>query len=78
MPTSIRRFCAGGARCLCSDQILTFWRVTARKYSACYRFPPSSTMIQGQAIMDAIEAIKTRRCIRSYTEQSVAREIIEA
>jgi nitroreductase len=34
-------------------------------------------MIQGQAIMDAIEAIKTRRCIRAYTEQSVAREIIE-
>jgi len=27
--------------------------------------------------MDAIEAIKTRRCIRAYTEQSVAREIIE-
>jgi nitroreductase len=34
-------------------------------------------MIQGQAIMDAIEAIKTRRCIRAYTEQSVAREVIE-
>ena len=34
-------------------------------------------MNQGQAIMDAIEAIKTRRCIRAYTEQSVAREIIE-
>jgi nitroreductase len=33
-------------------------------------------MIQGQANMDAIEAIKTRRCIRAYTEQSVARGII--
>ena len=27
--------------------------------------------------MDAIEAIKTRRCIRAYTKRSVAREIIE-
>ena len=34
-------------------------------------------MIQGLAIMDAIEAIKTRRCIRAYTDQSVTREIIE-
>jgi nitroreductase len=34
-------------------------------------------MIQGLTIMDAIEAIKTRRCIRAYTEQSVTQEIIE-
>jgi len=27
--------------------------------------------------MDAIEAIKTRRCIRSYTAEPVAREVIE-
>jgi nitroreductase len=27
--------------------------------------------------MDAIEALKTRRCVRAYTEQSVPREIIQ-
>jgi nitroreductase len=27
--------------------------------------------------MDAIDALKTRRCIRAYTDQSVPREIIE-